>query len=267
MRYLNIEVVLGLVALAQVAAAALHVQLPPLWYVVVPLSTWAIYTLDRLLDAEDASGVPGTGRHAFHARHRRPLLAGAGVALIIAAVIAIAAFPLRYWIAAVVLGLLTMAHRRLQHSHTNRWAVLKDVNVGITFSLAAWAIPATDASPATLWSASWLPLFGITTVLVMIDVILLSRLDAADDARHQRPSIAVVLGEPRALHLADGLAVACLAGSAWWTFAWSNLALGGCLMAMSIAYLWLARWRGTDVDRLRLYLELVLALPLLVLFP
>lgn len=265
MRYLNIEVVLGLVALAQLAAWSLHTQLPPLWYAVVPLATWALYTLDRIIDSGDASGVPQTGRHTFHARHRRGLLLAACGAIVLAVVVAVIAFPLRYWLAAVILGCATLSHLLLQRSRSPHMAVLKDVNVATTFTLAAWAIPFADASSSIIRSMSWLPLFLLTLELVMVDVILLSRLDAEDDARHGRPSIAVVLGDRHALWLAQALAVVCVLASAWWMMASHAFVLGGSLMVMSIAYLWLARWRGSDIDRTRLYLELVLSFPLLVL--
>lgn len=262
MRYLNIEVVLGLVALAQVAADVLHVQLPSLWYIVVPLATWAIYTLDRLLDSRADTGTPETGRHAFHARHRTLLLAGTWVALAISAVVAIAAFPLRYWGAALLLGVLTVSHRALQRSTARGWAVVKDVNVALTYTLAAWAIPLADAVASTLWSFSWLPAFLTIATLVMIDVILLSRIDAADDALHHRPSIAVALGDSSALRMATAMAAGTALTSVWWMAVSGEYVLGGSLLVMAMAYVLLARVRGSHPDRLRLYLESVLVIPL-----
>lgn len=203
MKHLSLEVVLGIVALAHLASRAMDVVLPIEWYIVVPLATWSLYTFDRIYDVRNKSNQPDTARHSFHLRHRRTLILLASAIGLIAAGIAMVTFPIWYWAVAGGLGLLLLVHARMQGYHSTTVSIVKDVNVAVTFTAAAWVIPAiirlqsgvhADADAhlhSILHSAG---VFVALLALVMTDVVLLSRLDVQSDASAGLPSIAVVLG-------------------------------------------------------------------------
>jgi len=266
MRYLNIEVALGLVAIAVVASHTLGVDLPWSWYVVAPLVTWAVYTLDRIIDSRRPESTPNTGRHAFHARYRRPLLIIVVVAIVVSGTTALMDFPLRYWLAAVGLGILTILHLALQRT-AYRWvAVLKDLNVVVTYTLSAWAIPLVEGALAgTLRThmSVWLPTFGITLALVLIDVLLLSLIDRDEDAGAGRPSIAVALGTSGTYVVAGILSVCIVLSVLIWLYPSGHERIATIFLLMTIAYGVLARSNFRDPDLARLALEWVLVLPLL----
>ncbi len=266
MRYLNIEVALGLVAIAVVASRSIGVSLPWTWYVVVPLVTWAVYTLDRIIDSRHPELTPNTGRHAFHARYRRPLLVSVLSAVLIAGVVAVIDFPLPYWLTAIALGTLTLLHLALQRTGTRVAGVIKDLNVMVTFTMSAWAIPLVEGALAHRLEpmlSAWLPTLGITLALVMIDVLLLSLIDRDEDAGAGRPSISVALGTAGTYLTIGLLSILVVLTVFLWLFPAGLHRIGALFLLMTVIYALLARYNFRDPDLARLALEWVLVLPLL----
>ena len=258
MRYLNIEVALGLVAIAVVANRSIGVELPWTWYLVVPLVTWAVYTLDRIIDSRRPELTPNTGRHAFHAQYRRPLLMSVMVAVIIAGVTAVIDFPVEYWLVAIGLGILTVLHLALQRTDSRGAAVIKDVNVVVTYALSAWAIPLVEAARAGLLSETasvWVPALGITLALVLIDVLLLSLIDRDEDAGAGRPSISVALGTPGTYIAVGVLSLFVVTAVVLWLFPAGLSRMGVLFLTMTAAYGMLGRFNVRDPDLARLALE------------
>lgn len=268
MRYLNIEVALGIAALAILAAELLDVTLPLSFFIVVPLVTWSVYTLDRIIDTKDPTSAPKTGRHQFHLKYRMPLLASAVLGIAVAATTAVLEFPMRYWIAAIPLGLLTVLHLLLQRSRSRALSVVKDANVVLTYTLSAWAIPVVEVwhedslmEDVTVWVSGFLAVF----FLVLIDVLLLSKIDAKEDQAAGRPSIAVALGAPGTIVAAFTLRVlvGIIAVLVLFEAGFPNVA--GVILFMALAYAVLERKNFADPNTARLVLEAVLIIPLILL--
>lgn len=55
------------------AVKVLNVKLPAVYWFVLPLCVWIIYTADHLLDAIKIKNRPGTGRHYFHFLNQKVL--------------------------------------------------------------------------------------------------------------------------------------------------------------------------------------------------
>ena len=265
-RYLNIEVVLGVVALAQLASFTLGRPLTASWYIVVALVVWSVYTIDRIIDARNPSTTPLTGRHQFHARHRTILLTLASGALCVSAVTAVIFFPFRYWIAALPLGTLTLAHLAMQRTSTRWMSIIKDVNVAITYTLAAWVIPVADdfyyhthrldlTASAVLLSSM---------LLVAIDVIMLSRYERDHDSSGGWPSISVALGPQKTRLVLVTLRVTVAMIAAFVVMRQDAL-IALTLLAMTAAYTILERWKIKRIDDARLAIDAVLLLPLILL--
>lgn len=267
MRYLNIEVALGLAAIALVASRTIGVELTWAWYIVVPLVTWSVYTLDRIIDSHRPDTTPQTGRHAFHARYRRPLLICVVLAAISAAVVAAIQFPAVYWQVAIALGLLTALHLALQRTRGQWAAILKDLNVVVTYTLSAWAIPLVDGwmqHRLEATAAVWMPALWLTLAVVMIDVLLLSLIDRDEDAGAGRPSIAVALGTTGTYLAVAVLAATVVLGATLWLFPSGYIRMGSVFVVMTFAYSLLAWKNLRDPDLARLALEWVLVLPLVL---
>ncbi|MCO6466463.1 MAG: hypothetical protein J5I53_07600 [Bradyrhizobiaceae bacterium] len=276
MRYLNLEVTLGIVALAHLASQALGVTLPWTWYVIVPLATWALYTVDRLYDTRAANSQPESGRHAFHRKHRKPLGLLAALVLVVCLVMAWVYFPWTYWVAAGGLGMLLAMHGLLQRKYSTAVAVTKDVNVAVAYTAAAWIIPAIirlhenqplDISLHIHGTVYAILVFIALLCLVLADVVLLSRIDAQIDAAKGMPSIAVALGKHTSVAVIVLIALAVVISlTLWLASSTGGLFIGGrlrpslVLLAMSASYLLLLYRQPRSPDFARLVLEGVLLL-------
>lgn len=266
MRFLSIEVALGLCALALLASFVIGVEVPPAWFFVVPPVCWAVYTIDRILDSKNPEGAPDTGRHDFHRRHKVVLSLVAALSIATAVVVSVLYFPIEYWFAAVPLGALTLLHVVLQRTHSFAMSLVKDLNVVVTYTLSAWAIPIVDGAmqmKLVIDTEVWIAVFACTVLLVLIDVVILSQLDARQDAIAGRPSIAVALGEDRSRNVALFLCLLVFA-LAGFVLGKGLLAVGSALIAMALAYMALSFRTPRNVDNARLLVESVLVLPLLL---
>lgn len=276
MRFLNIEVALAIVALAHLASKAMGVTLTWSWYVVVPTATWALYTLDRIYDVRNKVGYIEAGRHAFHRKHRKVLGITSAVILIAGVELAAIEFPYTYWLAAAVLAAFLVLHILLQSSTSVGAAIAKDVNVAVTFTAAAWCIPAIirlhelRPNEVSLHIHSILHaclVFVALLSLVTADVLLLSKLDAHTDSIAKQPSIAVALGDKSGWMLTALLMLtSCLSIVIWWASGESGIVLYGgirpaiVLLAMAGAYALLSVRRPENPDTARLVYEGVLLL-------
>jgi len=259
MAFLNIEIVLHLVALGVLAQQTLDVTLPWLWYGIVPLVAWSVYTLDRVIDVRSAKQQQRGGRHAFAARNQRTLVISAGIAMSIAVVTAVLAAPVWYWLVGICLGLLTLMHVVLQRCRPTWTAIAKDLNVAVVFTASAWTIPwamALDSShaapgPDAYWTAA------ASLMTVMLNVLLLSRLDAAEDAALNLPSIAVRLGRRGTVRLAMVLAACTIVTAVLATLYGAPTRRSVVFGIIALVYLHSLHWPSRRIERTRLVLELV----------
>lgn len=264
LKYLNVEILLLLSTCMLVAEHVVHVSLPVTAYIVVPAATWAVYTIDRLVDSRTTTLT--TGRHTFHRRNARWLIPTAGVSLLMAAVLAALSFPATFWIAGGVVGLWTVLHIPLQRSHRKRWAVVKDLNVGVVFTVAAWILPLTQwwTSGSGVSVLEWLPMFGIMLCTIVMDILFLSQLDYNHDEQQRLPSIAVALGWSTMRRLQFLLLALILAISVIMSIT-TDQPLRAFIAALPALLYSAARFSG-PVDLQRVVLELVPTLWILILW-
>lgn len=66
---LSLDVALGALFSGMMVADLLSIPMPPIWYLLLPVSVWVIYTADHLLDAYRLQQSAHTARHLFHHRY------------------------------------------------------------------------------------------------------------------------------------------------------------------------------------------------------
>jgi 4-hydroxybenzoate polyprenyltransferase len=262
LRYLNIEVALGVVALSIIAQRTLNIQLPSSWYFVVPVTTWAIYVLDRVLDARTTDDDL-SGRHQFARRNQRSLFMLSSIALAASAVVALVMFPLSYWIAAIILGALTVSHRLLQRTTRPLISIFKDVNVAVVYTLSAWAVPVIIDNGSML-SAQHVAIVIVTTLLVLCDVLWLSIIDHDRDARRGDASMAVVLGVQTSRRVIRAMATTALLVCAIISTQNVDLASIAILSVTGVIYLAVPFNKISDPDLARILIECALLAPLIL---
>lgn len=260
LRYLNIEVALGVVTLSFIAQRLTNTNLPFSWYVVVPLTTWAVYIADRVLDASRSNDDDLAGRHRFASRYRRLLTLLAVIAAATAGVVAVVAFPATYWLAASVLGIFTLLHRLLQRTTRPLNAIVKDVNVAVTYAASAWAIPIVMIGVASI-TFEIIAAFLAMVMIVLAGVLWLSVLDHDRDARRGDPSIAVVLGKKRARSMIIVLSITTIVLCLYLLMQGADRSSMLVMCAMALIYAVVPFNRFAEADRVRILVDCVLLLP------
>jgi 4-hydroxybenzoate polyprenyltransferase len=261
---LDLDIVLGVIAGGLLARHATHTTLPAPWFVVVPLTAWIVYVVDRLADNARRDDDASTLRHAFHARHRKPLtVAVALAALVLTGIVATTPLPSAMWHAAGGGVLMVAMHQALQRMGPRAWrGLFKDANVVLTYTFAIWATPLglTQSMEYT-----WILACLAHLLVVIVIVIEESLADVDVDTRHDDPSIARSVGHSalrRAAHLCALAATAC--GIA---VTLHDHLLGGVIIAMSAAAAALPRvFRAAlPLPVRRACAELVLSIPFILL--
>ncbi len=262
--FLNLDIVAGVIASAILAERVCNCILPAGWWFVIPVAAWLIYTLDRVLDDNRASGDYPTLRHAFHHRNRRALLIACVILAPACAIVAVLTLPPFTWIIALCAGALVAIHHLAQHLFTSRWlSVLKDVNVVVTYTAAIWSVPvilSPDPGRVVVMTIACIVL--VTWAIVVVESIA----DVDIDTALHQPSVARALG-PRGttamVTASIGLAVALALG-----IMTADVPAGTVLLLMCLTTTCLPMLFRSGIDRpiTRLLAELVLSLPYLLLF-
>lgn len=233
---------------------------------VVPLVTWAVYTLDRILDVRRDAENLQSDRHEFHRRHLKVLVSFISVSLLTAATVAIMEFPLSYWIMGAFLGALTCVHYLLHSARFPMVGLLKDCNVALTFSLSAWSIPLLLS--VHNYTTAFGAVFVITSssIIILIDVILLSLLEFDLDTQRGTSSIAVTFGRANSKKyiyiLCIGALTSAILSHSLFNVDWQVEAV---LLAMTLYYFGMTYVKFKSDTFARFAYEFGLLIPLLLL--
>lgn len=267
LHFLNLDIVAGVAAtglLAERATGALlpGAHLPWSWWIVVPLTSWVIYTADRLIDVRLAPADHPTFRHQFHARNATLLTALCIVFGLAAGILALFTFRLDMLLAAPLCLAVIVAHHLLQRTAGKHFeGTLKDLNVVIVYTFATWYIPVLVGT-FTWHSASILAAF----VLIVTAIVLqLSIVDVEHDTNLGVSSSALELGVDKAMfimRICCALAAACVIAPMSDDIALVAIVtlMCFCVTLLPLAFIRMQR------PHARLLSELILSLPFLLLF-
>jgi len=76
-RHLSIDVGIGSAAMMYLVAGYLDRHVAGIYYFLLSLLTWLIYTTDHLMDARNIKHEASTPRHRFHQIYYKPILTAA----------------------------------------------------------------------------------------------------------------------------------------------------------------------------------------------
>lgn len=82
-RHLSIDVAIGASAMMALVAGYFHAEVEPIYFFLLSLMTWLIYTTDHLMDARNIPHEAHTPRHRFHQVHYKAILSTAIVGIFI----------------------------------------------------------------------------------------------------------------------------------------------------------------------------------------
>jgi hypothetical protein len=184
---LSLDVAAGAVICTVFFSRLLHVQLKWSGLVTLGLTVWIIYTADHLLDARNVKHSASTERHRFHQINFRGLV----VLLFVAVVIdGLFLFSIRrpVLIGGLVLGFIIAAYFFLQRY----FKFLKEFFAAILYCGGVFLVPLSlNSDPLTTGHVILLFQFFTTA---LINLLLFSWFDYADDKKDHRQSLATYFG-------------------------------------------------------------------------
>ncbi len=208
---MSLDVVAGAVLSGLFASRVTGAGLPVVYWAVLALSVWVVYTADHLVDAYRLGGEAHAPRHRFAHRHFTVLALLVTVLAITAVVLVIALLGRQVLYFGLTGGLVTGLYllALLAHRGKGRFPVPKEAVVATLYTAGVWGIPLLSA-PGGPALSQWL-LAAAFFLLALANTLLLSRADHDADLRDGHPSLAVTWGPQWAGRVVRRL---CLAAAA-----------------------------------------------------
>lgn len=193
LRHLSIDVALGASSMMGLVAAFLEVEIDAIFYFLLFLITWLIYTTDHLMDARNIPHEANTPRHRFHQKHYKAILTAAIIgffAFIVLIPRDIGPGLLRY--ALVLSGLVLLYFLSLIWARKTQFRyVLKELFIALYYTVGVCLVPVFEAWPIHFFT--WLLLFRIF-MLALSNLFLFSLFEIHPDVKDKHPSAIKFLG-------------------------------------------------------------------------
>lgn len=173
-----------------------NVNLPLIWYVGLPLATWAAYLSDHLADNTKNNNSSLTPRHQFIRTYKKNIIILIGCIAMVLLSLLISHFDV-----AVVTGGIIMSSFCLVYlfitSRKNimlRWLYNKELFVAFIYSTALYIVIGLHQPDYK----SWLPYYFIFLLIVYLNLLMVSIIELEEDRKNGQFSWTVVIGENRA---------------------------------------------------------------------
>jgi len=193
---LSLDVVVGALASGYMAAQLLGLEMPPAWWIGLPLAVWVFYTGDHLMDAYQLGETAHTRRHRFHYRHRHLLWGLMGLGILTGGILLFwMPTPLR-WLGAGLGGVacLHILLAQLFRDTVSPW-LQKELGVALIYTTGVWGGP---------WALATTPIPGIFygyliqfALLAILNLLLFSLQELPTDVQDGHTSLVRALGPLR----------------------------------------------------------------------
>lgn len=192
-RHLSLDVALGASAMMGLVAAFLNVEVEGIFYFLLFLMTWLIYTADHLMDARNIPHQAHTPRHRFHQKYFRPILLAAILGFIAFVILIPKEVDLDLFRHAVLLsGFILLYFLSLILARKTKFRyVLKELFIALGYTVGVSLVPVSMAWPVDFFS--WLLLFRIFG-LALSNLFLFSLYEIQPDVKDNHPSAIKFLG-------------------------------------------------------------------------
>lgn len=195
LQHLSIDVVIGSVGMGVLAAQLLNTEVPLIWWFILPLCVWVMYTLDHLLDAANSKKEPTIPRHLFHRQHAHQLIYLVGGLGITALSLTLLFLPIQIILGGVILTTSIFVYflsLRLLPERFRKWIpkemVIACIYVGGIFFVPWWF---SIGSPAA--KTHWIMV--IILLLVWSEGVMAAWFDRENDLLDGHHSFATLAGK------------------------------------------------------------------------
>ncbi|MBI1222678.1 MAG: hypothetical protein GC180_08755 [Bacteroidetes bacterium] len=192
-RHLSLDVAIGAAVMMAFTASFLEVHVDGVYYFLLSLTTWLIYTADHLMDAKNIPHEANTPRHRFHQIHFKMILSAAivgvfGFILVVPRDTGVTLFRLAVGLSGFILlyFLSLIWARKTQFRY-----VLKEVFIAACYTFGVSFIPVHHAWPLDL--SQYFFLFLIFT-LALSNLFIFSMREMKPDFQDANPSAIRFMG-------------------------------------------------------------------------
>lgn len=195
MRMLSLDVVLGALASGSMVVYLLEVRMPVLWWWVLPISVWVIYTADHLMDAYRLKAGAHTDRHLYHNHHFRAIGIVWGLLLLSCLTWIPWQLPASITRLGWAMGGIVLIHLALVSLIGNRvsWFFHKELGVAGVYAAGVWG------GPVSVWGqVPGMPerlLFVQFLLLALFNLLLFSLYEIQTDELDGHTSFVRAIGQ------------------------------------------------------------------------
>ncbi|MDX5319861.1 MAG: hypothetical protein LPK45_02250 [Bacteroidota bacterium] len=193
-RYLSLDVAAGASIMMAFTASVFEVSIDLVYYFLLFLMTWLIYTTDHLMDARNIPHEASTPRHRFHQMYYRPILSAAIIGLFVfIGLIPRETTELLFRLGLGLAGLVLLYFLSLIWARKTQFRyVLKEVFIAFCYTAGVALVPAYLDWP--LSPMNWVFLMVIF-LLALGNVFIFSLREMKFDLHDEHPSAIRFLGQ------------------------------------------------------------------------
>jgi 4-hydroxybenzoate polyprenyltransferase len=191
---LSLDILIGALAVGLFAIRIFNVRANPVWWGVLPLAVWTVYTLDHLIDGYKRKGESTIYRHYFHYKNRNILIPSIAVSSTVAVVLSFLFFEKQILVYGSFLSgfvvlyfLLVYFHEKLKIKYIHKEVFIAFVYVtGIVLAPFTWFNRPLHFE--------YIFIFGILLSLVWAESVIVSFYDYNKDKADRLASFSIVYG-------------------------------------------------------------------------
>lgn len=189
LRALSLDVVLGGLAVGSLACRHFEVTLPLAWWLVLALSIWIVYSLDRLLDAARLHGRASTFRHRFHYRHFYKISLAVAIATGIAFYLSLLYLNRHIWLGGI--GLVIFCAFYLALAQWRLAGIPREPLVAIGYTGGILLGPVLSTTRSLAWHDSTFII--LIFLAALLNLLVFAHFEKGIDQRDSQTSLALML--------------------------------------------------------------------------
>jgi 4-hydroxybenzoate polyprenyltransferase len=142
LQYLSIDVAIGCTGSSLLAVKALNIKLPVIYWFILPLCVWIIYTTDHLLDAFKLKEMATMGRHYFHYKKRKIIMVFLTIAAIISIILILKLLNTKFIIFGIITYILILIYLLLNFFKNKIFKYFpRELIITLGYMAGTWGIP------------------------------------------------------------------------------------------------------------------------------
>ena len=193
MNALSIDVVIGALLSGLFVKSIIPFEVAGVYWIVLPLSVWIIYTTDHLVDAARLKSSANTDRHLFHYTYIRTFLILVSLFSMLVLTLVFLYLPIEVFYFGLSTGAFSILYFSFLHVSKQQAILPKEIIVAFVYTTGIWGVPLvlTDFN----FDQNKMLLLSGFFILVLADILLLSYFELESDTKDRHFTMAVKFGK------------------------------------------------------------------------